>query len=182
MSLLLLGILNSQVSGPSFPTSEFELISSTTLTSTVSSITFSSIPQTFRSLQIVGSTVASSGGQRIFVTMNGNTNGNGAVARVQGSTASATGQNITTREFGLTGTSDSPGVFTGTLTGYALSQGRKGIVGLTARADPASSSAYASMQVMHNVGQINAITSLEFTPDNSATFQSGTTIQLYGVK
>ena len=52
MSFMLLGILNSQVSGGAAPA--FELISSQILTSSASSVTFSSIPQDYKHLQIRG--------------------------------------------------------------------------------------------------------------------------------
>lgn len=50
MSLILLGILNSQVSGAAG--GSYELIESNILTSSASSVTFSSIPQDYKHLQI----------------------------------------------------------------------------------------------------------------------------------
>ena len=63
MSFMLLGILNSQVSGGATPA--FELISSQILTSSASSVTFSSIPSDYKHLQV----------RALVQTSNGNYNG-----------------------------------------------------------------------------------------------------------
>lgn len=72
MSFILLGILNSQVTGAAG--GAYELIESNILTSSASSVTFSSIPQDYKHLQIraVGkSTDTSSDNRSLLFRMNG---------------------------------------------------------------------------------------------------------------
>lgn len=76
MSLILLGILNSQVTAAGG--GAYELIESNILTSSASSVTFSSIPQDYKHLQIrvaAKSTNASTGFHPIYGRFNGVSSG-----------------------------------------------------------------------------------------------------------
>ena len=91
MSFMLLGILNSQVSGGATPA--MELISSQILTSSASSVTFSSIPSDYKHLQIRmahRNTRTGSGNGLMVLEFNSDTGANYSMHELLGNGSSVT--------------------------------------------------------------------------------------------
>lgn len=181
------GLFGSGAAAPSF-----ESIATVTVSnSTTSSVSFSSIPSTFKALQIRGISRNSDTGSSIssqFMQINSDTGSNYAFHRLQGNgtSASATGANATSYipahcspTSGVTS-----GVFGGTIVDiydYASTTKNKTVRIFTGADANGSGTVFLNSGLWVNT---NAITSLKFSiSDNpSLYFQIGSTFALYGIK
>lgn len=182
MSFLLLGVLNSQAAGGAI-TSEMELIQTINVTGTPTTLTFSNIPQTYRHLHLRGQ-VYSDGGSTtgIFLRANGNTGGMTAQAYVRGSDWAIAGERTNWAQFAIGGSQSNPASFVYDIPNYKLSNARKIGVGIYGSSEIGSTGARTGYRVWGTTTDvIGAITQLELVYDNSRTFESPTTVSLYGV-
>ena len=176
---MLNSVLGSFSSGVAASTSSYESIASVTPTSGTS-ITFSSIPATYKHLQI-RSNLDNAGNTQLLMTMNSDTGSNYAWHLLYGTGASAAATG------GATATSINYGSFTGTSSGLGVS-----IIDVI---DYASTTKYKTTRTFagrdtNGTGWIqlssglwqstSAITSITLT-DPNYSFTAGT-IALYGIK
>lgn len=175
-----------------FVESDFELISRTTVGSTsVSSISFSSIPSTYRHLQVryvARSTIGTAGEDDMYFTFNGSSS-NYSWRRMLGDGASVTRSGAT----GLTSTrlsaaaisrnGNTSGIFSAGIidifdyTNTSKAKTFNALYGndrVTAGGIAAGSGAW--------YGSTDAINSISFTIENSNSFVQHTSFALYGIK
>ena len=186
----ILGIIDSAKSGNLWPANSFESIATTTGTGSSGIITLSSIPQTYKHLQvraIIRSTEATSG-TNYYTTLNGNSGTVYSQHRIQGDGSTV----------GVSGQASQTGVFTGRAPGtsttngtmatlildiydYALTTNNKTFRMLSGQD---SNQSYAGLiSIRSSVYQsTSAITSITFTIDSPANFSTTTSFALYGIK
>jgi hypothetical protein len=181
----ILGTQASQISGHLLTPNNFESISTTTLSSTASDVTFSSIPGTYKHLQIRVMASAVSGNQDGLMQFNGDTGTNYSYHFLYGSGAgsgsagAATTQSymLMSNNFYTTGTSLC-GVAVIDILDYTNTNKYKTMRSL-AGADLNGS---GSMNLCSgNWRNTNAITSITIYP-NSGNFNTYSSFALYGVK
>jgi hypothetical protein len=172
------------------PSSRF-LISSQTLASSAASVTFSSIPATYTDLVLRISARTNASGSvndSIEITFNGDTASNYSTRIVAGSGSAAFSDQYSNNTpsrawYGATGNSATANTFGSTevyIPNYLVSQNKQiSIFGLNeTNATAATMAAVASL--WRNTA---AITSILLDPlDGSATFNSGSSFYLYGLK
>ena len=152
------------------PTPTYTPLATVTLGASASSVTFSSIPATYRDLILVvsGTTTAAAG---ITFTHNGDTtNANYTSVFMNGSGSSATSGTATNRNMISLYTQQSMGIVQ--FLDYSATDKHK--TGL-ARSDSASNETYALARRWANTAAINSIAV------GGGTFNAGCTFSLYGV-
>jgi len=171
----------------------YTLISSNTLTTTTSSVTFSSIPATYTDLKVVGSTRSSTSDQTLLYRFNASTS------------------NYTSKYLGGTGTAAESASFTTLTAGAGGTWGRIGNAGVNASTTTATTfsnwelyiqnyaSANNKSSSFNSVTENNttaafaeldaplwsdttAITSVGFAVYNTGSFVQYSTFYLYGIK
>jgi len=178
----ILGVVASstrQGQGPTDTGSMFP-ISSVTLTSTASTVTFSSIPQTYTHLQlrVLNAQISATHGARLW--FNGDTtNTNYWVHALQGNGSSASASN---------GNANSALYYSGTTSGYLASvidildytnTNKKKVLRSLEGYDLNGSGIVTMVSQLWN--NTAAVTSLQFS-DNGSAFQIGGSYALYGIK
>ena len=164
-------------------TGTYTLINSTTLSTSATSVTFSSIPGTYTDLAIVtfaGNTTVNA--YDILVTFNSDTGSNYSRTRLYGNGTSA----VSTRD------SNVSNIVVGSMNGSASTNGFS--VGRYNINDYANTTTYKTMLVRQDtpgsttfaiVGlwrSTAAITSITFTPEAPSNIASGSTFKLYGIE
>jgi len=177
----ILGIMASQISGHLATPNNYESIATVTVSTAVSSITFSSIPGTYKHLQVrgVGKSVASG----IWVTLKMNSDataanyyshrllGNGSAASASSAAGSTAGADFTT--FYPTGST----AFVTDILDYTDTNKKKTVRTLSGY----DANGSGEFNYMSNLWQgTAAITTLTF--GNTANFEQYTHFALYGVK
>lgn len=160
------------------PTSTFDLISSTTLSSGSSTITFSSIPQTYKDLVITGNTVISNSYELdVTIALNSDTNDNNyrvLVLRGQSSSANTFLQTASRR----IATLGHNGVFSIDLINYSTSNIIRSFL-VKSGWNGTNQQVWASAMRWNS---INAITSVTISsPAAPAYFEAGSVFNLYGI-
>lgn len=152
-------------------------------------ITFSSIPQNYKHLQIraiVRSTEAGSG-TNYYTNLNGDSGSNYAAHRLQGDGTSATAAGAATQTGVFTGRAPGGGTTTGTMAAlifdiadYSSTTKYKTLRQLSGQE---SNNTYAGLISLRSGlwMNTNAITSITFTIDSPANFTSTTSFALYGM-
>jgi hypothetical protein len=162
----------------------YTLLDKTTLSSTQTSVTISSIPNTFTDLKLVVSSRSArtndAGGSDGKIQFNGDTGANysSKLLLAQGSAASASNSSIFFFASDNAQTSSTFGSFDAYIPNY-LSSNQKS-VSLDAVTENNSSTAYAVLTAGLWTGTA-AITSVTIT-DNNGGFISGSSFYLYGIK
>ncbi len=157
---------------------DYDSIASVTLSS-ANSVTFSSIPQDYKHLQIRG---ISNAGSWIQLVINSTTSANYSrhELRGSGSSASADGNGNGDLIFALGGGSTYPTAFIMDVFDYTSTNKYK-----TTRAlygSDQNGSGYVGLTSGAYLANLNAVTSLTFYSYALSNLASGTTIALYGVK
>ena len=154
-------------------TAKYEHIATITLDSSASSVTFSSIPQGYRDLELVFSGTVESTNTNIDLDVNGTgSSGSRVFMFVSGSSASSGTSSVLTIGFnGLTQSSTNLQNFD-----YSATDKHKTML---YRNDNTASGVSAQAQRWASTA---AITSLELTPQNSRSMQTGSTLALYGIE
>lgn len=152
-------------------------IASINLSSTATSVTFSSIPQTYTDLVMVISTINSSTGNYILTRFNSDSGTNYAQIRmlVSGTTTSSN-NNFNDDSFAVmyqTNTTD-PGICVMNIFNYANTTTFKNAL---SRDSFAADSSFFRIGMWRNT---NAITTISLTI-NGGSFKSGSTFNLYGI-
>jgi hypothetical protein len=172
---------------------DIELISSTILTGTQTSITFSSIPSTYRHLQVrytMRSALASTGCDQLYFRFNGISSSVYSWHELEGAGSAV----------GSTGAATQPQMVVGNNGGVPRNSNTAGIfsAGVVNILDYAQTSKFKTMRTLAGVHipsnttsvymdsglyqQTTAISSLTITDSNGAGFVSGTRVSLYGIK
>ena len=178
----MLNVISGLLSGAGAPASTTSYESIATSTGGGASITFSSIPSTFKTLQIRG--IASTGaGGYIKVTFNGDTGANYSWHEIyaNGSTVTAAGggsKNFIIADEVLTATASVYGAFVMDVIDYANTSKNKTLRNLGGQDSNGSGYMVPTSGAWFNTA---AITSITITPV-SGTFASNTHIALYGIK
>jgi hypothetical protein len=154
------------------PTPTYTPLATVTLGSSASSVTFSSIPATYRDLVVVFNGTVSTAGD-LYMTLNSDTtNANYSFVRMVGS-ATATSQTEATREIALTYTDRNVHIIQ--VMDYSATDKHK--TSLSRSNGPANVvAAYAS-----RYASTSAITSVGFTINGGHNFETGATFALYGI-
>jgi hypothetical protein len=171
---------------PTVPTS-FDSIATFTGNGTASSYTFSSIPSTYKSLQIRFNGVTAGGGGRTGIRINGDSGSNYNYHALYGFNDAATATNSATTAAYLTGFQISPGpqgptMIVADLIDYASTSKNKtikAIAGCEKNLGTGNSEVDLSSALWRNTTAINSITLFNAS---SLAWDSGTSIALYGIK
>ena len=174
--------------GALLASSSFESIATVTAAGGETSLTFSSIAGTYKSLQIRGIMRASSTGTNLFFRLNSVSSYTSHRLKGNGTTASAAGQTGRTN-YQMEGAAGSGtgasmfGVFLVDIIDYASTSKNKtirSISGLDDNSGATSSFITLNSALADGLG-LTAVTSIVFTPE-LGTFSAGTTLALYGIK
>jgi hypothetical protein len=152
------------------PTPTYTPLATVTLGTAVSSVTFSSIPATYRDLIAVYNGTAATGGD-FYMTLNADSS-NYTMVRM-GAIPSADSRAESTREVGLQGTVLSTHILQ--IMDYSATDKHKTTLSRTSRAGDLLA-AYAS-----RYASTSAITSVGFSINGGHNFAIGSTFSLYGV-
>ena len=161
----------------------YEPIATTTLGSAAATVTFSSIPQNYTDLVLVGVGYNASGDfYSPIMRFNSDSSGNYSRTRLFGDGSSAGSGRFTNQNdcvFSGTGwrtSSTSIGDATAHIMNYSNSTTYKTVL---TRSSLAESSVYTDVNLWRNT---NAITQIQLLVAASGTFASGSTFTLYGIK
>lgn len=164
-------------------TGTYTLIDSTTLSTSATSVTFSSIPGTYTDLVVVIRGTLVSTGNGIFVRVNSDTATNYSTTNINGNGTSATSSRHTNNSNGMHigswqgGASASPMVSISHFLDYANTTTFKTMVN---RCSDPGSGVDAQVGLWRST---SAITSLTFRSDNTSnSFASGCNFRLYGIE
>jgi hypothetical protein len=157
------------------PTNTYTALATTTVSVAASSITFSSIPATYRDLVLIASIPSLSGSPTArggFITLNG-TGLSSVFMTGNGSTASSG----TDGTDGIAPFSNAPGVYTFQIMDYSATDKHKTVL---TRGSIASIAVWA---IASRYASTSAVTSVTLTGPDSGTdlFGIGSTFSLYGV-
>lgn len=179
-------VLGTLSSGVAASTSSYESIASSSPTSGTS-ITFSSIPSTYASLQIRFAVIPASGNPSLNITYNGDTGSNYTVHTLRGNGSTASASGATSRAnfplswyYGMVPTYQNVAVMD--ILDYASTSKYK-----TARAffgqDDNSGSISSNLELNSGLWlSTSAINSITVTVTGGVAFASGSVISLYGIK
>jgi hypothetical protein len=164
------------------PTPTYTALANITLGSSASSVTFSSIPATYRDLVLVANFQMSLGGSRTDFRLNGDTGGNYNDVSMSGYGSSSVGSNSRTSQTSsvLCGFSAGPlttfsNIATLQLMDYSATDKHK--TGLS-RYGAAAGDVQASA---HRYASTSAITSVAIVDLFGSSFVAGSTFALYGI-
>ena len=158
------------------PVSTYVALQTITLGASASSVTFSSIPATYRDLVCVVAGQAT-GNSSIIAVINSDTTGHYSYVRMEGDGSSTNSASSSVLAFAvvgrISGSVESTNVFT--VMDYSATDKHKTILG---RGDAPNDRTRA---VAARWPSTSAVTSLEVKPDGQS-FDSGATISLYGIE
>jgi hypothetical protein len=155
--------------------STYEPIATTTVSgSSTTAVTFSSIPSTYTDLVLIANATASSAGQGMNLTFNGDTGSNYSSTRLYGSGSSDRQTSGTFINFAL-GSFDAGQLVLANIQNYSNSTTNKTML---LRQNTASAFVGALVGLWRNTAAINAIT-IQISGGN---YVAGSTFTLYGVK
>ena len=167
------------------PTPTYIPLQTITLGSAASSVTFASIPQTYRDLVLVTSTkhsfAGSDGVRDNALNFNSDTSSTYSAVLMQGNGSSVTSasQSATNIEllYGMASSNFLPGVIS--VMDYSATDKHKSIL---YRAGVGSDSNYGAYALAGRWPSNAAVTSLSITPSGSYTILSGSTFSLYAIE
>jgi hypothetical protein len=151
-------------------------LATTTLSSAVSSVTFSSIPATYRDLVVVINGGVVSGGHNVLISFNGDTAANYTAVQMSGTGSAPDGSAAFGRLLNYFGffTGDLNSMIKAEVFDYAQTDKHKTYL------SRASSAGNGVAAVAGRWANTNAITTVALNSSGS-TFRIGTTFSLYGV-
>lgn len=154
-------------------TPTYDLLDSVTLSSSSSSVTFSSIDQSYRDLVLVGEHLGSGGIASFYVTLNGDTGSNYSMVWMSGTGSTSSGSTTTTQFSGLSATTTVATLNIFNIMDYSATDKHKSV--LTRSNTPTFVQARAQRWA-----NTSAVTSMTIDGQNNP-FASGSTFYLYGV-
>lgn len=156
-------------------TATYDLIASNVLGSTTTTVTFSSIPATYRDLILVAEVLGSGGNAGTRIQFNGDTGSNYPQVEMSGNgTTASSGAPTLAYINGQTGTTTARGLTILQVMDYSATDKHKTSLSRYGRADSATA---AGASRWANTAAINQITI--FAPVN--TYAIGSTFYLYGI-
>jgi hypothetical protein len=156
------------------PTPTYTPLATVTLGASASSVTFSSIPATYRDLiLIITGTVASSG--NLSIRLNGDTGSNYSYVFAGGDGSSATSSSATEPYMNMARLETGQGTNKIDFMDYSATD--KHTTALVRRTAPASATLMAAQRWANTA----AVTSIVIAPIAATTFNSGCTFNLFGV-
>lgn len=158
-------------------TNTYVALDTQVLTSSAASVTFSSIPQGYTDLIIVGNVTPTAGTETICLRFNGDTGANYSFTYLYGNGSAAASGRATNTSFALAGlvSASEMGNFTAHVMNYSNSSTYKTVLD---RRNLAGLGAFADVSLWRST---SAITSLTLFPENSRIFQAGSTFTVYGI-
>jgi hypothetical protein len=160
------------------PTPTYTPLATVTLGSAAASVTFSSIPATYRDLVLVQRVLQNTTGVRQGIIRPNNDSFNASLVFMDGSgsaTASGTGSILTTFFMASGPAANTPITAITQIMDYSATDKHKTILNRSGSSfDPVS--AYASRWA-----STSAITSLVYLPNQGGNFSAGSTFDLYGI-
>jgi hypothetical protein len=156
----------------------YDNIATTTLTTTATSITFSSIPATYTDLVLVVTALASTGTQSIDLIFNSDSGSNYSQTRIVGNGSTATSSRNSNLSFMRVASAVSttiPGLSITHIFSYAGST-NKTVLTSESEDQNGSGSTTQRVQLWRNTAAINRIDL------NNTSLAAGTTATIYGVK
>ena len=177
----ILGIMASQISGHLATPNNYESIATTTLSTTASSITFSSISATYTHLQIRGINLASVTNENVRIQFNSDTGSNYSYHYIYGNGSSAGASGTASTAYlliGLNGSTSAAGACVVDVLDYANTNKYKTTRSLIG--NDQNGSGYALL-ISGNWRSTSAISTITISP-LSGTFNTYTSYALYGVK
>jgi hypothetical protein len=158
------------------PTPTYTPLANVTLGTATSSVTFSSIPATYRDLIVVINAGITSGAEAMSIRFNGDTGSN--YHYVQGVGNGTSGSSFAVGSTGFarlgsiyTGSNN----FIGNIMDYSATNKHKTVI---SRGNSAGNGVFINASRWSNTSAITSVTAL---PDVANTFTSGSTFALYGV-
>jgi hypothetical protein len=168
----------------------YELISTTLITTSTAGLSFTSIPSSYKHLQIryVARNATSGTRDELSVRFNGSTAYNHAYHKLQGNGSSVASSATTTTDVmnggWMTGPSETANVFGAgviDILDYASTSKNKTIRSLSGLNGP-SGGPYVSLNSGFFYANTNAITSIQLNTINVFNFAAGSRFSLYGIK
>ena len=165
------------------PTPTYTPLATVTLGTTASSVTFSSIPATYRDLILVASFTQSSGSTTAGVRFNSDTGTNYSYVSMVGSGAGATSSNATSQALifvpFVSSTASTPVFSITQVMDYSATDKHKTVLNRDS-ATRSSDSSFATTAQANRWANTSAITNLQIFMQ-AGNFNSGSTFNLYGV-
>jgi hypothetical protein len=158
------------------PTPTYDLIASNVLGSSAASVTFSSIPATYRDLVLVVTGVSSTAANRVVnAQFNSDTGSNYSTVRMYGDGTTAPSDTTTTTSItvALLGAT-SPAMGISSILDYSVTDKHKTVL---SRGDNSASMTFARASRWANTAAINTISLFP----NNGDFVSGASFYLYGI-
>lgn len=156
----------------------YEPIATQTVSSSTTSITFSSIPQTYTDLRVIINGTSNAGGAAALAfRFNSDSGGNYSYRLLYGTGSSAAGNygsNTTEGYFGNVWTT--PAISRADIMDYTSSSKYKTAI---SRTDDAANRTAEWITTWRNT---SAVTTLQITTSSSYTYEPGTTFTIYGIK
>lgn len=159
----------------------YEPIATTTLTSAVTTITFSSIPSTYTDLRLVWTGISTTDGQNLGLKFNSTSSGY-SVIELTGNGTSALSSRLTgATQFYLNSagaiSSTWPALYDINIFSYAGSKYKTSLVSFLSNKNSVAGNSSKSVSLWQNT---NAITTIDIIC--TSTMKVGTTATLYGIK
>ena len=177
----MIGNILAGVYGELAPLGDYESIATTVLSTSTSSVTFSSIPSTFQHLQIRSMCFGSVNDENLRIRFNGDTGSNYARHYLEGNGTAASASATTSDSGGVfsnTSSGTSPYVAVTDILDYLNTNKYTTLRSLSGRDSNGSGFIYFRSSLWMNTAAINEITILP----GSGTLSSGSHFALYGIK
>jgi hypothetical protein len=167
-------------------------LATVSLTSTVSSVTFSDIPPSYTHLQIRGISRASTSGERnnmFYLTYNGDTAANYSWHNLLGSGASVFAEGASSTSIPRTGMSTAATALSGNMgpviidiLDYTNTNKNKTLRSLTGFDNNGAGEIYFNSTSWRNTSAVTSITLTPFQGNGASSFVANTSFALYGIK
>jgi hypothetical protein len=157
------------------PTPTYTPLATVTLSTTPTSLTFSSLPATYRDLVLV-ITAAASSGQQFNFRLNGDTGSNYSYVLASGfaSTTESFAETVAYGRFGNVATTT--GIYSINIMDYSATDKHKTIISRSGDATASNVSMFANRWA-----NTAAITTIQLFPGSGGSFTSGSRFDLYGI-
>lgn len=186
MSPILTGVIASGISGNLTPPNSYESIATVVLSSTANTITFSSIPSTYKHLQLRGINLSSGQDNNVMLRFNSDSSNNYSEHAFTGSGVSAGAYNTVPCSFapaGYTADSTNPYPSVCDILDYSSTNKNKTVRALGG-GDRNGSLSYITFNssAWYNTAAINRIDIVHGNIAGGKVFNAYTTFALYGIK
>ena len=190
----MIGAITAGLYGTGVPpvTNSYESISTINVSTSVSSVTFSSIPSTYKHLQIRAMSRANTAGERnnlFYLTYNGDTAANYSWHALDGNGASIYGEGAGSQSIARTGQSTAAAALSGNMgvaiidiLDYASTDKYKTLKSLTGFDNNGAGELYFNSTNWRSLSAVTSITLNAFQGNGASSFVSPSQFALYGIK